>query len=224
MEKGGGLYEPKSRTFNSLVEEVELHRRCNLFIAELLPTESSQDVAEVERGLLYQDRQVVVKFVPKYGEEAHREMHKAGYAPKLHGVRKYFGGFVVVMDRVDRATETQIDLWYDPGFHEELEKAVEKLHDLEFVHGDIRFNNILPVSSPGLYGDISTRKVGTCYFLDFDYAGSVKARNKPRYSYTINTALKHRELSGSIEPGGEITKQHDLDAVQLLLKRWRSSP
>lgn len=109
-----------------------------------------------------EDKQkLVVKFVPRYGAEAHYEAAKHGFAPNLHYAGPLYKNIaedcqatMVVMDWVEGET---VD-----GLTEEqkntLRTHIRELHEAGFVHGDIRPPNVL----------IRDDKVT---LLDFDWAG-----------------------------------------------------
>lgn len=105
---------------------------------------------------------IVVKFVERYGVDAHRILADAGYAPKLlhfgsafPGIVGYKGAFMVVMEYVEG---TNADSLTEDAYHG-LRNAVDILHQAGFVHGDIRIPNVLLSRS------------GRVKIIDFDWAG-----------------------------------------------------
>lgn len=79
-----------------------------------------------------------------------------------------------------------------------LKTAVEVMHAKNFVHGDLRPQNIPVVDNK------------VC-LLDFDWAGNEGTARYPKV-LNIRTAYWHSDVS----PGGIITKEHDLFQIQLL--------
>ena len=137
-------------------------------------------------------RKLVVKFVDRYGVEAHELLAKEGMAPQLlycgtldgrndvrnggsHAQgRMSFGLYVgplrmVVMDYVEAQKR---DDW-PANAREQAQEAIKKLHDEGFVFGDLRPPNVLFLG----------RRV---FLIDFDWAGK---KGKARYP------MGYREMS-----------------------------
>ena len=131
-------------------------------------------------------RKLVIKFVDRYGMEAHELLANAGMSPQLlycgtldgksdvrndrsrvrdrfiHGL--YLGPLrMVVMDRVEA---DEMGAW-PANAREQTEEAVEKLHNAGFVLGDLRLPNVL----------FSKGKV---FLIDFDWAGKSGEARYPR--------------------------------------------
>ncbi|PCH34830.1 hypothetical protein WOLCODRAFT_139601 [Wolfiporia cocos MD-104 SS10] len=125
--------------------------------------------ATLDKEVIGDEQQVVVKFVERYGKDAHELLAKEGLAPKLYycgdiwhndpvankgcGSRK-----MIVMEYVQGRSATRTDCI---NHHERLSKAVKLLHDKGMVHGDLRRPNIIVTDNPD----------GPLKMIDFDWAG-----------------------------------------------------
>jgi len=133
------------------------------------------------------DRNLVVKFVDRYGVEAHRLLADEKMAPRLlycglldgkddvridgspaEGSTKTGGLYVgpmrmIVMEYIERDA---MELWPDDA-HKQVEEAVKKLHDAGFVFGDLRAPNIIFSG-------------GKAFLVDFDWAGKEGEARYPR--------------------------------------------
>ena len=114
--------------------------------------------------------EVFIKFVDRYGEEAHQLLSDAGLAPKLHWCGPVSGhvSTMVVMDKIEGET---LQSFLDKGFPvtdndlQRVDVALGMLHNNQLVHGDIRPPNVMlcPSSEPGT--------AHVAYLIDFDWAG-----------------------------------------------------
>lgn len=142
--------------------------------------------------------EVVVKFVRfQYGKDAHECLAQQQLAPKLYSCELLDGmWYAIVMEKVvgeciqSSAVSTQVK--------ESLEKAHTVLHSNEYVHGDLRPQNILVV------GD-------TVLILDFDWAG---VQGTARYSKELNMENAWHQGVGC---GRVILKEHDEYKVKSIL-------
>ena len=163
------------------------------------------------------DRKLVIKFVGRYGVEAHDLLASKGMAPRLlycglldgnsdvrHGENSLARGGIkagglyvgpvrmVVMEYVEGST---LDKTPDPpeDTRTQIERAVRTLHDGQFVFGDLREPNIV----------ISGTKA---YLIDFDWAGKEKEARYPLHlSPNVNWPEEPRKLE--LKP---ILVKHDL--------------
>ena len=134
------------------------------------------------------DATVLVKFTPKYNEAAHRMLagQTPPLAPKLFSCRRVIGGlWMVVMEYLSDAK---------PLYHffpqsslrppspdvrivqRDLSKALELLHNEDFVFGDLRGANVL----------YSPKDGGRAFLVDFDGVGK---HGEDRYSSCLNLKL-----------------------------------
>ncbi|KAG1834019.1 hypothetical protein DFJ58DRAFT_735930 [Suillus subalutaceus] len=151
---------------------------------------------------------VVVKFVTRYGEDVHKAMAEAGFAPKLlyygkidvvEGMPSYGGLRMVVMEYVDGPTAYSSPQ-LPPSFHQELTNAIEYCHGKGFVFGDLRKPNVM------------ITKDGKVQLIDFDWAGR---EGEVTYPVSISPAIDWPE---GVQGLGPILKQHDHD----MLVRYRN--
>ena len=134
------------------------------------------------------DRNLVIKFVDRYGVEVHQLLADEKMAPQLlycgpldgmndvrvdwsrtEGSTKIGGLYVgsmrmVVMEYIKR--DTVEPLW--PGDAcKKVEEAIKKLHDAKFVFGDLRAPNVIFSG-------------GNVFLVDFDWAGKEGEARYPR--------------------------------------------
>ena len=152
---------------------------------------------------------VVVKFVQKYGIDAHRFLAEMGVAPEV----LYFGDIyenvidrrprprMVVMEFIDGQSAFATSL--TPSQCKCLRDAIKALHDRGFVHGDLR--------SPNIY----VGKNSKVYILDFDWVGLVGKVFYP-YSLAENNDWP-AEVKAHLNDMLPIKKAHDQDMLQRLV-------
>ena len=136
---------------------------------------------------------VVIKFSPSYyGEEVHRHLADQGLTPKLHMSKKLCGGwYALVMAKVEGS---RLQLNVTKPVKEALKYALDTMHKEDYVHGDVRPQNILVVNDSRV-----------C-LLDFDWAGK---KDTVRYPVALNMS-RSSVWHPDVKPGGLITKEHDL--------------
>ncbi|RDB30858.1 hypothetical protein Hypma_005976 [Hypsizygus marmoreus] len=157
------------------------------------------------------DRHIVVKFVPRYAEVAHRILADLDLAPNLihcgaiseEGLA-YGELRMVVMDFVEGKTLAAL---YNSGelsrdIKAAVRRGIEALHDEDLVYGDIRRPNIMIVDPTGSYAGASLGE--RVRFLDFDWAGKL---GKVRYPLHLCSYI--RETAGVLDYD-MITKEHDI--------------
>ena len=162
------------------------------------------------------DRKLVIKFVERYGLEAHDLLAGEGMAPQLlycglldgqtdvrspesrvqgsTGARGLYNGpsRMVVMDYIEGTTMDKTP--HPPSDTQaQIERALKVLHDRQLIFGDLRAPNVM----------ISGNKV---YLIDFDWAGKVNEAYYPLHlSRNVTWPGDPRELE--LEP---ILVEHDL--------------
>ncbi|KAF8323655.1 kinase-like domain-containing protein, partial [Amanita rubescens] len=128
-------------------------------------------------------KDVVVKFVHRYGEEAHRLLAGESLAPQLfyHGKIGVLEGDpsyghlrMVVMEYIDGETLDQAEQIL-PTFMDQIRRALDVLHDHNYVFGDLRGPNILITKNEEVK------------LIDFDWAGVHK---QSQYPLLISPNLK----------------------------------
>ena len=148
-------------------------------------------------------RGLVVKFVNRYGVEAHKTLAERGMAPRLlyygtvdgkndlrasknkgtfeHGL--YLGPLrMVIMDRIKCEGR---DRWPDDA-REQVQNAIGLLHSQNLVFGDLRPPNVL----------FSEKKV---FLIDFDWAGQEGVARYPHgLSRYVEWAANAEDLEGQL--------------------------
>ncbi|KAJ2913993.1 hypothetical protein MD484_g6412, partial [Candolleomyces efflorescens] len=156
-------------------------------------------------------RQVVVKFVERYGAEAHQLLADAGRAPALlycgkiwHNDQSTRDGCyprkMVVMEYLCGETLEGVA---SSATRQAVLKAVQHLHVNGLVHGDVRPPNIMIMD--GTDGDEGSR----VRILDFDWAGR---EGEARYPYRLSPGL----WADGVRDNELILAAHDLEMVQRL--------
>ncbi|KAG0702543.1 hypothetical protein DFH29DRAFT_875082 [Suillus ampliporus] len=146
---------------------------------------------------------VVVKFVCEYGEDVHKVMAEAGFAPKL----LYYGPInitshmpsygtlrMVVMEYVDGTTAYSSSKLPE-NYHHDLTKAINYCHAQGFVFGDLRKPNVM------------ITKDDKVQLIDFDWAGR---EGEVRYPISISRGIDWPE---GVRGNGHILKKHDRDML-----------
>ena len=140
---------------------------------------------------------LLVKFAPQYGEEAHRAMMESGIVPKLYACENLAGGWKgVAMAYVGDRFKMYFELETEdpPAVKPILERAVSKIHEMGFVHGDLRGPNILCRKAP---------KGMKVFIIDWDMSGRV---GEVTYPLMLNPRVaRHPDA----KPGMRIQKEHD---------------
>ena len=181
-------------------------------------------IAEVESP----NRKVVVKFVERYGVEAHELLAGKGMAPRLlycghpdgkNDVRSseglaqsrikagglYVGPIqMVIMEHIDGVTLDPLNPRKDNNdTRAEIEEAIHTLHQGNFVFGDLRPPNVM------------ISKDNKTYLIDFDWSGREgEARYPLHLSKNVNWPEDPQELELNL-----IRKDHDF----IMLDRLFSS-
>jgi serine/threonine protein kinase len=151
---------------------------------------------------------IVVKFVDRYGERAHRLLADTGLAPKL----LYYGSprlksdepsyrsiSMVVMEFVDGETLAMAKPKLDRGamkrVQSEVQRALEVLHSQGLVFGDLRLPNILIIKDDNVK------------LIDFNWAGE---DGQAKYPPLISQEITWPE---GVKAMGIMRQQHDLDML-----------
>ena len=172
------------------------------------------DVTFLAKVISPSDRKLVIKFVDRYGVEAHQLLADAGMAPRLlycglldgkndarevksHALSStkcgglYVGPMrMVVMEHFEgRAADGEKDTW-PKDLRNKVEKAIKKLHDAGLVFGDLRGPNIM----------FSGEKAA---IIDFDWAGREGEVRYPRHlSRSVRWPGSVEELEMKPHPEG----------------------
>lgn len=151
-----------------------------------------------------QQVEVVVKFTAQYNEAAHRLLADHGYAPKLHYFSRLVGGlYMVVMEYINSRPLPLIRSDYNrQDVYRDLEKAVQALHDQNFVFGDLRPRNIVLKPQDGMTQP-------RAMLIDFDWVGEHQVSKYPASWNTDNTFSHH-----GVCRRGLMDKAHDIYMLQ----------
>lgn len=159
------------------------------------------------------DISVKVKFTPSYCEEAHNLLARQGLAPVLRYCGTVDCGWkVVVMDVVAGPNMRDVEKEngpIPPRAIRDVENAIFKLHEAEWVFGDLRPPNIMLC-------DRDDEPQSGAVLIDFDWTGK---HGQARYPATLNTTLKWAQ---GVEPAGIMMKEHDLGMLELLPRPERT--
>ena len=141
-------------------------------------------------------KEVVVKFVRShYGKAVHEFL--ADNAPKLIQCRLLPGGWYAVV--MEQSEGTSFTAEVSQTVKQSLRNAVDLMHQNNYVHGDLRQQNILIVSD-------------TVHIVDFDWADTEDAATYPPEVNMNEECYWHP----NVKPGGKILKVHDtyqLDSI-----------
>ncbi|KAJ7857800.1 hypothetical protein B0H14DRAFT_2750393 [Mycena olivaceomarginata] len=138
------------------------------------------------------NKKVVIKFVQRYGEEAHRLLARLRLAPELIHFGSIsapglcYGGFqMAVMDYVEGQTlsDAYTDNPLPARVTEAISRGLEALHRADIVYGDLRRPNIM-----------IRNEDQAIVFIDFDWAGKVG-----QVRYPLHLAAAVREASEALE-------------------------
>ncbi len=156
-------------------------------------------------------RDIVVKFVDRYGERAHRLLASMGLAPELlyygspclgEGQPSYRSLFMVVMEYIDGQTlataKENMDREVTERVQSEVNRALGLLHSSGLVFGDLRSPNIM------------VKGTGEVKLIDFNWSGE---QGQVKYPYLISKDIRWPE---GVEALAIIKYNHDLDMFKQL--------
>ena len=169
------------------------------------------------------DQKLVVKFVERYGVQAHQLLADAGMAPRLLYCGPLDGEINIGDEAGSHAQDTSeicglyvgqirmVIMEYIEGdamseerpvpenARTQIEEAIQRLHDAQLVFGDLRAPNIM----------VSGDKV---FFIDFDWAGE---EGKVRYPRNLSRRIRWPNAAEELEMK-PILKEHDLFMLRQL--------
>ena len=162
-------------------------------------------------------KSVVVKFVQRYGKDAHTLLAQHNFAPQLFYFGpisrgstspSYSGLFMVVMEYLEGDTLARILTTSDRsrpisttlGLPKKLTEIIMVLHVKDFVFGDLRTPNIM-VTPKGIK------------LIDFDWAGTAGV---VKYPLSMSDDIA---WPAGAEGAEFITKRHDLDMIKAIGKQ-----
>jgi len=160
-------------------------------------------------------QKLVIKFVDRYGVDAHQLLADARMAPRLlycglldgrddvrnpgsramgsiKGGGLYIGPTrMVVMEYIEGNSEAKRASWPNDA-REQVKEAVQRLHATQLVFGDLRGPNII-------------FSEGRAFLIDFDWAGKV---GEARYPRNLSRSLRWPAKAEELEMG-PILMDHD---------------
>ena len=164
----------------------------------------------VFRGTTNTGNKVVVKFVVKYGSDAHKACAKAGFAPRLLSDEQVTSRYrMVVMEDLGSDLGLQS---LDHDVHEWLlqrcQQALKVIHNAGYCHGDFRENNILVVPTTDNKFKVDVR------VIDFDWSGITGRTKYPLF-------MNHTDLQwhSTAYDGMPLLTEHDLHWLDKLSTR-----
>jgi len=174
------------------------NERHALYLARM-PTKTSNEV-------------VLVKFSAKYRKDAHQLLANADppLAPALHFCTRVIGDmYMVVMEYIPKSKGQSLFVAPPPqpaleGVRKDIERALNLLHEKDFVFGDLRESNVLYLPEGG----------GRVFLVDFDGVGQ---DGKDRYSACLNP-----ETGLGVARGQIMEKAHDRMNLERLMERLSS--
>ena len=156
--------------------------------------------------------QVLVKLVPRsYSRDVHKHMADNGLAPKLYGYAEADGApTAYVMEYLDPPTWQTLYQFFesdtaavDPTQLQEAVEGILKMLDTkDYVHGDLRTNNIMIRTN---------EKCVDLKVIDFDWAGKAGEVCYP--------AERNTDIQWPGEAGAPILKEHDSEMVDSWLRQ-----
>ena len=177
------------------IKPLELDATCVAFLAETL-TDSPKSV--------------VVKFVQRYGDKAHRLLAEKNLAPQLlyfgkvgvqHGDPSYGHLSMVVVQYIDGMTlDNAKKIGRVPGtLVDQIKLALQHLHTNTFVFGDLRPSNVMITKNEAVK------------LIDFDWAGT---HQESRYPLLMSPLLR---WPAAVEGLTIMDTGHDDDMLTRLL-------
>jgi serine/threonine protein kinase len=168
----------------------------------------------INRRLLYfavtveeTPKNLCIKFVRRYGKEAHQQCARRQIAPAMYGFDTLDGGwYMVVMEAIDLQKyillcDMRLQDEQRSRIRDKLLDCLRFLHNDGMVHGDIRDTNLFV--SP----DDDDIKLN-----DFDWAGQF---GEVRYPMTVNRSTVKRPAT--VFDGELVTSEHDCYMLDLIL-------
>ena len=157
---------------------------------------------------------IVVKFVDRYGERAHRLLADVGLAPKLFFCGSpclrdedpsYWSLSMVIMEYIDGKTLAQVKEEMNAQMKEKvrlgLKRALDLLHDKGLVFGDLRPPNVM------------VTKAHEVKLIDFNWAGE---KGQAKYPYLISPGVDWPE---GVKALAVMEANHDLEMLSKLFGR-----
>jgi hypothetical protein len=215
-----GLLFPRYTTYKLLTSEgepVKPEREMTLtYRAPYTEGSGSQNKNCFRSKLVFEARDndnnhLCIKFVKRYGKEAHIQFAEHTLAPRLLGFREIGGGWkMVVMDYLSNPYFRGGDLCDKKISSNTVRKAIKEqlqvMHRLGYVHGDVRNPNLM------IKLDDDEKSLVDLKLVDFDWAGK---EGEVRYPHNLNTRVKRADDALSSR---KIRAEHDIFMIDELFK------
>lgn len=139
---------------------------------------------------------ICIKFVRRYSQAVHEKCAEMGIAPKLRGFEDIGAGWkMVIMDALDEKYQPFDKRTLPVGAENYLRRRLVELHQVNFVHGDVRDVNVM-VRKDGKLG---------LMLVDFDWSGII---GEVRYPSNVNKVDLWRP--DDVSDGLLIKSDHDM--------------
>lgn len=144
------------------------------------------------------EEEIVVKFTRTYSSDVHELLEQGGFAPKLLAIEEIPGGWMMVVMEYLRDWVMLGSKLNDERqkYRKKLKEAVSKIHEKDFVHGDIRGANVL-------VRDVEYEPGVDVKIIDFDHCGVHKQDRYPR-------EWNHHMRQEDCKEGDVMLKRHDI--------------
>ena len=139
-------------------------------------------------------QKLVLKVTSSYCVELHKRLEKQNLTPKLYHYEIIGGWLMIFMEDLRDHSFATISGYLNEKQFKILEKAVEDIHNEDWVHGDLREPNIL----------ISANNQDIIKLIDFDWSGKVGKVHYPTY---LNPKV---DWPKGVVSGALIQKEHDM--------------
>jgi hypothetical protein len=165
---------------------------------------------------LNDERFAIAKFATRYCIEAHKLMSACQSTAELYGYLKLeCGWYVIVMEYLETDKWMPLDTYTLPFIKKteddsqtvikNIEQAIKILHGADYIHGDLRPNNI--------FVNPDTLKIK---IVDWDWSGKI---NETHYPHSINPDILWPE---GVSPGSLLRPSHDIDWIKALCESLKT--
>ena len=191
---------PHPRCYTTLDEKNQEHFR----YIRTLEASKLLFAAQTDAG-----EELCVKFARTYNQAVHQQCTALGMSPSLRGFNTVPGGWH--MATMDLLKDSEYECLHDAKrslsleekerLKEELRSKLTRLHQMNFVHGDVRDVNVM----------VRKDRLGWM-LVDFDWSGEI---GEVRYPMNVNRGLSLRRPEGALD-GELILADHDIKMVDYL--------
>lgn len=154
----------------------------------------------------YGDKEVLIKFCARYGGDGHRIVAEKRHAPELFFCEQIQGGVTMVIMKFIAGQDAyyrfkNFDL--PPSILDDVKSAIEVLHGVGLVFGDLRRPNIIIDKLTGQERAL---------LIDFEWVGQ---DGQARYPALLNDSGVIRWANG-VQPHAIMKQEHDLEMINKL--------